>query len=148
MNRPQKILIIAGSLLVAGFLLVKLCDWTYRESSSWGRVIASYPHASPPAAAVERRRPGRSRGMLHTGLLAQRSVERSTAIIAGVVVPLTLVALTAYILLGWREDGRRRVNRCPKCGYDLRGTKSPHLGRCPECGTMSILSHPHLPAVA
>ena len=31
---------------------------------------------------------------------------------------------------------RRRIGRCPRCGYDLRA--SP--GRCPECGTIPVAS--------
>jgi hypothetical protein len=33
-----------------------------------------------------------------------------------------------------RSAVRRRMNRCVKCGYDLRGQQT---GRCPECGTQN-----------
>ncbi|HEY2585700.1 MAG TPA: zinc ribbon domain-containing protein [Tepidisphaeraceae bacterium] len=44
--------------------------------------------------------------------------------------------LTAAIPMAWlwvrfRTAQRRRSNRCPACGYDLRASS----GRCPECGT-------------
>jgi rubrerythrin len=43
--------------------------------------------------------------------------------------------VAAYVALAWRrarEKRRRwRLELCPECGYDLRGSSE----RCPECGT-------------
>lgn len=56
------------------------------------------------------------------------------------VMPLWLPAVLTGALFvasafGWRsrrrQDRRRRENRCPTCGYDLRASHD----RCPECGT-------------
>ncbi len=47
--------------------------------------------------------------------------------------PLT-AALPLWRSLNWRQArARKRPNRCPECGYDLRATPT----RCPECGTVS-----------
>ena len=53
----------------------------------------------------------------------------------------SVAAATGVLPTGWagatvsrvaRSRSRRRVGRCPRCGYDLRATP----GRCPECGTV------------
>ena len=55
-------------------------------------------------------------------------------------VPLWLpcVALSIAPVVGgaraWRSRRRRRVGRCPSCGYDLRGSTE----RCPECGRVTV----------
>lgn len=54
----------------------------------------------------------------------------------GVGFPLWVILLLGAVLpvrtliLLQRKKSRRRVGRCPVCGYDLRAS----LDRCPECG--------------
>ena len=59
-----------------------------------------------------------------------------------VIVPCWLPCLLAGVLPAlrgvpagrrWKQRRRRRrLGRCPRCGYDLRATP----GRCPECGAV------------
>lgn len=44
----------------------------------------------------------------------------------------------------WRCDRRRRLGRCPDCGYDLRASPD----RCPECGAATPCVHDHDPETA
>ena len=54
-----------------------------------------------------------------------------------------ILALTAIIMV-WRNSkllrarNRRAAGLCPRCCYDLRGTKSTNA--CPECGWRPVLS--------
>ncbi len=79
-----------------------------------------------------------------------RLVARQAGLAAGPVTPgwrrrlpaLSPVTLVPYAGL-WvgrvacrgREQFRRQRNRCPGCGYDLRGNVS---GTCPECGRAGV----------
>ena len=45
------------------------------------------------------------------------------------LLPVPLVAATRIV----RTRRRRKLGRCARCGYDLRGSRDS--GRCPECGS-------------
>jgi hypothetical protein len=45
-------------------------------------------------------------------------------------VALLLLVPAAWLGVRWRRDGGRS-DRCPACGYDLRGSEG---AACPECG--------------
>ncbi len=112
--------IIAVTLIVLAVVLhLGLCQWVYRGSVG----------SNDPLFGL---------GFLHvgmsdvTGLWPQRSTTRSTAVIAGVVLPLGMLALCAALVANWRFVDRKRAGLCPKCGYPSSIGSS---GACPECGT-------------
>ena len=76
--------------------------------------------------------------LLGLGFHHSRGVSRSLAYTdTWVLVPHWMVAAAGVVLPGaWvyrsvRDRRRRRLGRCPGCGYDLTGNVS---GVCPECG--------------
>ncbi len=130
MIRSQRVLMAVGLLVVAGTLHAMLCEWDYHHTSTTRMpCIVGYKHE--PAVAQSR---GRSRHNWYTGLFAEPDVGKGIAVVFGVITPLVLVALDAYLLLGWRHAARMARGLCPRCGYDLRGTGHRNAGRCPECG--------------
>ena len=116
MTRSQRILIVVFLPVMAWLLNVTHCNWVYRWRSGGSSVII-YEHDDART--------------VRTGILAQPGVNPSAAALIGLAVPLTLLALDVYIVLGWRRAARVARGLCAKCGYDLRGTES----KCPECGT-------------
>jgi hypothetical protein len=58
---------------------------------------------------------------------------------AAALLPLALIWIAAWAMGIRRVEARRKANRCPNCGYDLR--ESPR--QCPECGmeVMRFVSH-------
>lgn len=56
------------------------------------------------------------------------------AVIAAVIIMVTSLILTAFIIVDCRHllraKSRERNGLCASCGYDLRGIPR----RCPECG--------------
>jgi hypothetical protein len=55
--------------------------------------------------------------------------------------PLALIAAAPLMVLAFlaaRRAHRRQHNRCPTCGYDLRGAPpTTGVATCPECGTVA-----------
>ena len=74
----------------------------------------------------------------------QTSVEQGMFWYQLVTLPCWSIAGLSAILPSmwvWRRRGqkrRRRLGRCPTCGYDLRATPD----RCPECGTSTTATGP------
>ena len=153
MTRSQRILIVVGLPLLAWVMHGLLCEWAYKTTSrsmATARIVAYRHEVAITSRAVPRRvtQPSNTRRSVvppprgraaFTGLFAQSGVGEGFAVTFGVVVPLALLGLNAFLLLGWRHAARLARHGCPDCGYDLRGnldpiTSRPH-GRCPECGT-------------
>lgn len=59
-------------------------------------------------------------------------------LIVATAAALPLGRLTAASVRHLNARHRARENRCPGCGYDLRGNAS---GICPECGTTVVPAH-------
>ena len=131
MIRSQRVLVVLGLLTVAWLLHAMLCEWEYQRyaTSAMPRILA-YQHERTPTPA---RRGGRPRE-LYTGLFVQRGGSHGIAVVFGVITPLVLAGVNAYLLLGWRHAARVGRGLCPQCGYDLRGARDRQATRCPECG--------------
>ncbi|MHC5023593.1 MAG: hypothetical protein ACYTGG_06735 [Planctomycetota bacterium] len=138
MTREQRILVAVGLLLLAWLLHVQLCDWGWKETRHRSATIAALPHGTPPAGLQ-----GVVRGLgAYTGLFVHRGDPledvphgaRQVAVLLGVILPIGLVLLDAWLVLGWRAQSRVRRGLCLHCGYDLRGDGKAPLDRCPECG--------------
>ena len=132
MSRSQRILVFVSALVLAWMLHVLLCNWVVRAPARSASRIVAYDHGQFPI-------PGIVNPLSHyTGLFASDRDGRNFAIVFGVVVPLALLCVDGYLLLGWRRAARLERGRCPKCGYDLRGK---HDAGCPECGWNRAAEH-------
>ncbi|MCI0630611.1 MAG: hypothetical protein L0Y44_08170 [Phycisphaerales bacterium] len=128
MTRHQRILIAVTLALFAWLLHVSYCDWTWREPVSGNvprrsvRPLMTLRHDAPDGST------------LATGLVTQPHVDPQAALWLGILAPLALIAVDAFLILGWRQQDRVRKGLCPQCGYDLRGDKAGSTSACPECG--------------
>ena len=155
MLRSQRILIATGLLVIAWILHVNMCEWVFNSSVqlySFNGVpvftpicvwIRQPPPSSPAtvvAAPGPMQPPSPPPRPVYTGVLTQAYVGRTEAVVIGIVLPLLLVMLVAYLSLGWRRDVRSMRGLCATCGYDLRGVAvgaDASTTKCPECGTSS-----------
>jgi hypothetical protein len=100
MTRPQRILISIFLPIVALLTHVTYCDWTWRETIPGGRNPARI--IRPLFAITE----AQASGIAATGLMTGAGIGQEAAFWFGVIVPLTLLSLWAYLMLGWRHRGR------------------------------------------
>ncbi len=128
MNRAQRILVFVSLLAMAWLLHTTFCEWHYKRDTGPCPIIA-VPGTTPPVVASDGTviRPATP---AYTGVWPQH--EPISAILVGIVAPLVLLVVAAYLGLGWRHQGR--LHLCPKCGYDLKGDLSATSDECPECG--------------
>ncbi len=124
MLKSQRILLIGGLILIACSLHMTLCEWIFRvRGVPWEPVeIIEYRHRIPDGPD------------LFTGLLAAPNVSHPVAVLVGVIVPLTLLGLVLFLVLGWRHGERLNRGLCPSCAYNLRGNSDKPADVCPECG--------------
>lgn len=66
-----------------------------------------------------------------TAPVAARHVSLKAGAVMSALLALPLFHATWLVRASLRRRQRRRLGRCPACGYDLRATPT----RCPECGT-------------
>ena len=110
MIKSQRILIAIVLPMLAFILHITMCEWELLNQGRFGNELLAFW--------------GR-------GLFGQRSSTHLSAVVLGVLVPLTLLAVDGYLILGWRFQRAVARGRCPHCGYDLSGTDHE---ACPECG--------------
>lgn len=123
--KSQALLVLIGLPVLALTLHLTFCEWHWKailgtvgNTTYNRRELLSFSHgAIPPSASMR------------SGLFARHSVE--AAKLCGIIIPLALLAVQTYLVLGWRYQARARRGLCPNCGYDLKGAKSQP---CPECG--------------
>src|SRR5687768_11205503 len=129
MTRLQRIFLAICLPLFAWLLHISHCDWHYND-----QVLLSPPADSGRSTPIwiRQRFDLGSRVTLTTGIVAQPQVERQTALLWGILLPLILLAGDVFFMLGFRTRHRRERGLCTVCGFDLRGTSD----RCPECGTL------------
>ena len=121
LDRLPWTVVLVGLGLVAWLLHVTLCDWKMMsEMSSRGSRIFALVHGD-----------GRSSAFRYTGLVTLR--EPVIASLLGVVFPVALAGLGAYLWLGWRHVDRSARGLCPRCGYDMSRAGAA-AAACPECG--------------
>ena len=61
----------------------------------------------------------------------------SLPLVPHVLVP-SLLPLVILLALTIRRRRQLPADGCPRCGYDLRGTRAAAIGRCPECGAAVV----------
>jgi len=132
MIRSQRIFIGLSLPALAWPLHVNMCDFVYKAQiplnaqSARSNLAVYVPHQ--PILVWRHTVPSIS----YTGLITQRDTSRPVAAIFGVVLPITLLLLDAYLWLGWRRGRLISLGPCPHCQYDLRGQRND--AKCPECG--------------
>ncbi len=118
MIKSQRILIAIALPLLALILHITMCEWELLNKGRFGNDLLAFW--------------GR-------GLFVQRSSTHVSAVVLGILVPLTLLAVDGYLILGWRFQRAVAQGRCPHCGYDLSGTDHT---QCPECGNAIRKANP------
>jgi len=65
------------------------------------------------------------------GIRSEMLVDQTAAFMLGIILPLAMIATTAFLALGARHARRLRLGQCVHCGYNLRHN---FAAGCPECG--------------
>ena len=128
MTSAQRMLIIAGCIVIAVMLNTLLCEWGYNSVTGNNRLIVGRKKDKPggPQAANT-----------FTGLVADDAIPSyAEAVVFGACLPLGLCIAAGYVALGWRRGARLAAGRCIRCGYDMRYDWSKG---CAECGWKRLL---------
>jgi hypothetical protein len=113
-------------------LHLSLCDWHYKARLSFFSSTGDSHILMRSTIWARTERDPTSIAIVTTGLTTGLWIDRGTAVVWGVFVPLTMIAGDICWLLGWRRRSRLAAGCCAACGYDLRAATSD---KCPECGT-------------
>ena len=89
MTRPQRILVIAGLLLIATLLHTLLCEWSFKLDTGTAGAILVYRHESGRMST----RHGIPTSWITSGLFAQPRDSRNMSIVCGVALPLFLLGM-------------------------------------------------------
>jgi hypothetical protein len=119
MTGAQRILVLFCLPLFAWLLHSNLCEWSFTGKGDYTGLITWA-------------RPAQNSTWNVYGLFVEPMANWLAAFVMGVVLPLALIAVEAFLLLGLRHQHRSEHSLCVHCGYDLRGT--PGIEKCPECG--------------
>jgi hypothetical protein len=124
MFRAKRILVLAAIVGSASLLHVSFCSWNfggrgYPASAGipilvWDRTVFPIPSGSPGEKY---------------GVSARTGQSYPLAVVVGLVLPLNLGLLAAFLIAHWRERDRAVKGRCLACDHPLAGAN-----RCPECG--------------
>jgi ribosomal protein L37E len=127
MTRSQRILLVVCLPLFAWLVHFNLCDWDINGTRAF------FPSPYERAGLWTWQGSNPATGQLRpVGLFGEPAIDRGTALMCGVFLPLALIAAAAFAALGFRSHHRHTHGLCAKCGYDLRGCIAE---RCPECGS-------------
>ncbi len=147
----QRQLIAISLVLLALILHLTLCAWKFGgmvwaspngQATQMG--IVGWTTTYTPSAAVRNASippaPATTRYAAYWGMYSRVGVDLPTAATLGVALPLALLMLDAYLIIGWRHSAKVRRRICTNCGYDLRAAPaSPTPGaKCPECGATVV----------
>lgn len=120
-----KRLMVALALAISALLLhTTFCKWTFGAPGA--PVYAITAQAPIPAGVAV---PPGTVGLLRHGLVKGGDMPVALCVVGGVVVPLNLLFILAYLAASWKEQSRAARGRCRKCNYILAGAQ-----QCPECG--------------
>ena len=117
-------LVIPVSVLLALPLAATAVPWLQRPRGSTAFIVPFAPSCAVFAS-------GRALYVMRRGTGAVLGSDHGLALPVSALAALAAAPLWVRHFRSRSVARRRRLGRCPACGYDLRATP----GRCPECGT-------------